>query len=142
MPRYVTRSSARSALIVAVRSVLMWSREVTRTRTADRTPSSARGVAQLAHAQWENGLGDAAGIEGVGLAEPAVSSRIHPRGFDHGISGLCGGAGQAGAIGAGAFDHPHCAQVTAGAAAGPRDGALQPSSRSGELGIVDDFAVG
>ena len=43
MPRSTTRSSAVSALIVAVRSVLMWSREASSTLTAARRSPSARG---------------------------------------------------------------------------------------------------
>lgn len=43
MPRSRTRSSAVSALIVAVRSVLMWSREASSTFTAARMPLSVRG---------------------------------------------------------------------------------------------------
>lgn len=42
IPRSATRRNAVNAL-TEFRSVLMWSREVTRTRTAARAPSSAHG---------------------------------------------------------------------------------------------------
>lgn len=91
MPRLTTRSSAVSALIVAVRSVLMWSWEASSTLTVARRLPSAPWFAQLRVLEWERRGGNAVGVQRVGFADAVVRVGVHTRGLGDRVSGIrCG----------------------------------------------------
>jgi hypothetical protein len=120
-----TCSSAVSALIAAVRSLLMCARAVISTRIA--APGAVIGAwpAQLAHVQRRNGLGDAASVERVGLTDSAVGAGVHPRRFDGAVAGLGNRVRQPGALGAGPLEDPQRREIAAGASRDPGDRAGQ-----------------
>ena len=68
-----------SALIAAVRSVVMWSRDAMRTRTCCAGAVVAAWPAEAsASSSGQNGVGDAACVERVGLANATVGAGVHP----------------------------------------------------------------
>jgi hypothetical protein len=76
--------------------------------------------AQLRLVQRKSGPRDAAGVQRVGLADAPVGAGVHPRGFDDGVSGICGGSCQPSAVRPRALDHPERVEIAAGATPGPR----------------------
>ena len=82
------------------------------------------GSTQHRHVDGQDGLGDAAGIQRVGLADSAVGAGVHPAGLGDGVSGVVGDTGQPGAVGPHALDHPQHIEIAAGAAGDPRDCSL------------------
>lgn len=92
--------------------------------------------------QWQDGLGDAARVEGVGLPDPAVGARVHLRGLDHEVAGIVRRAGQAGAVGPDAFNDPEGVEICSCAASYPGNGTLKPGCGSWELCPVEDLSGG
>src|SRR5215217_1110224 len=97
---------------------------------------------QLRHVERQNGLCDAAGIEGIGLADAAVGPRVHPSSLCDGVSRVGCGTGQAGAVGAYSLDNPQGVQVTTGAASNPVDSAQESCASCWELSLIEDLASG
>lgn len=71
------------------------------------------------HVDGHHGLGDAAGVQRVGLADPAVGARVHPARLDNPVPGVGGGTGQSSAVGPHALDHPEHVEIAAGATGDP-----------------------
>jgi len=98
------------------------------------------GSTQHRHVNGQHGLGDAAGVQRVGLANSAVGAGVHPARLGDRVPGVVGDAGQAGAVGSHSLDHPQHIEITTGAAGDPRDGSLEACHGGRKLRFVDDLA--
>jgi len=85
-------------------------------------------------------LRDATGVEGVGFADAAVRSSVHPRCLDGPVPGVGGGTSQPGAVGSDTLDDPERVEVCPSAASGPGDGSVEAGSRRWELAFVEDLS--
>ena len=88
----------------------------------------------------EDSGGDAACVQGVGLAHAAVGASVHPWCLGHGVPSIGSCTRQAGAVGADALDDPERVEVRAGAACDPGDGTGKAGSRRWELCLIEDLS--
>jgi hypothetical protein len=97
------------------------------------------GSTQHRHVNGQHGLGDAAGVQRVGLANSAVGAGAHSASLRDRVSGVVGGPGQAGTVGSHSLDHPQHREIATGAAGDPRDGSLESCDRGRKLGLVEEL---
>ncbi len=89
----------------------------------------------------QNSLRDPVGVQGVGLADATVNTRVHAGGLCDLVAGLRDvGVCEPGTVGRYALDHPQHGHVASGPAGDPRHGPLQPGWSGGELLIPQPLA--
>jgi hypothetical protein len=142
IPRSATRTSAVKALTAAVRSVLIWSRAETKTRTAARMPSSARGWRSLIMSRGRTAWAMRRASSGSDLPTPRLARSIHPCGFNDEVSGIGSHTRQAGTVGSDALNYPERLAIAAGTVSNPRHGSGQTGTSGRKLAIIKDFTIG
>ena len=89
----------------------------------------------------EDSGGDAACVQGVGLADPAIGLGVHARSLNDLVARSADRAGQLSAVGGGALDHPEHLKIAASTTAGPLDGTGHTRGGGRELAVVNDLTM-